>query len=80
MKRKNNEIVEKATKKIELKEIESFSNDSMQLISISKKIVQLIILNQKENVTTSRKRTIKFDKIFYITTNQSKNIETTSKI
>jgi hypothetical protein len=39
LKRKNNEIVEKTTKKIESKEIESFSNDLMQSISISKKVV-----------------------------------------
>ncbi len=39
LKRKDNEIVEEATKKIELKKIEFFLNDLMQLISISKKIV-----------------------------------------
>ncbi len=64
MKRKINEIIEELTKKIELKEIEFFSNNLMQLIFISKKIVTSIISSQKENVTTSRKRTIRFDKIF----------------
>jgi hypothetical protein len=64
LKRKNNEIVEEITKKIESKKIKFFSNDLMQLISISKKIVQSTISNQRENVTTSRKRTIRFDKIF----------------
>ncbi len=39
LKRKNNETVEKTTKKIELKKIEFFFNDLMQSISISKKIV-----------------------------------------
>ncbi len=63
MKRKINEIIEELTKKIELKEIEFFSNNLMQLIFISKKIVTSIISSQKENVTTSRKRKIKFDKI-----------------
>jgi sialic acid synthase SpsE len=61
---RNNEIVKETTKKIELKEIESFSNDLMQLISISKKIVQSTISSQKKNVTASRKQTIKFDKNF----------------
>jgi hypothetical protein len=64
LKRKNSEIVEKATKKIESKEIEFFSNDLMQSISISKKVVQSTISSQKDDVTTLRKRTIKFNKIF----------------
>jgi hypothetical protein len=64
LKRRNNEIVEKTTKKIESKKIEFFSNDLMQSISISKKVVQSTISSQKKNVTTSRKRSIKFDKIF----------------
>ncbi len=64
LKRKNNEIVEKATKKIESKKIESFSSDLMQSISISKKVVQSTISSQRDDVTTSRKRTIKLDKIF----------------
>jgi hypothetical protein len=55
LKRKNNEIVEKTTKKIESKEIESFLNDLMQSISILKKVVQSTISSQKENVTASRK-------------------------
>jgi hypothetical protein len=63
LKRRNSETVEKTTKKIESKEIESFSNDLMQSISISKKVVQSTIFSQKENVTASRKRSIKFDKI-----------------
>jgi hypothetical protein len=64
LKRRNNETVEKTTKKIESKEIESFSIDLMQSISISKKVVQSIVSSQKENVTASRKRSIKLDKIF----------------
>jgi hypothetical protein len=63
LKREDNETVEKTTKKIELKEIESFSSDLMQSISISKKVVQSTISSQRENVTASRKRSIKFDKI-----------------
>ncbi len=55
LKREDNEIVEKATKQIELKEIESFLNDLMQSISISKKVVQSTISSQKDDVTTSRK-------------------------
>jgi hypothetical protein len=39
LKRRDNETVEKTTKKIESKEIESFSIDLMQSISISKKVV-----------------------------------------
>jgi hypothetical protein len=35
----------------------------MQSISISKKVVQSTISNQKDDVTASRKRTIRFDKI-----------------
>ncbi len=35
----------------------------MQLIFISKQIVTSIVFNQKKNVTTSRKRMIRFDKI-----------------
>jgi hypothetical protein len=57
------EIIEKSTKKIESKEIEFFSNNLMQSIFISEKIVTSTVSNQKEDVTTSRKRTIKFDKI-----------------
>jgi hypothetical protein len=64
LKRKANEIIEKSTKKIESKEIESFSNNLMQSTSISKKIVTSIISSQKKDVTASRKRTIKLDKIF----------------
>jgi hypothetical protein len=64
LKRRDNETVEEATKKIESKEIESFSNDLMQSISISKKVVQSTISNQRDDVTASRKRTIRFDKIF----------------
>jgi hypothetical protein len=64
LKRRNNEIVEKTTKKIESKEIESFSDDLMQSNSISKKVVQSTISSQRKNVTTSRKRIIKLDKIF----------------
>jgi hypothetical protein len=64
LKRRANEIIEESTKKIESKEIEFFSNNLMQSIFISKKVVTSIVFNQKENVTTSRKQTIKFDKIF----------------
>jgi hypothetical protein len=64
LKRRNNEIVEETTKKIESKKIESFSSDLMQSISISKKVVQSTISSQRKNVTASRKRSIKFDKIF----------------
>jgi transcriptional regulator of heat shock response len=39
LKRKDNEIVEETTKKIESKKIEFFSSDLMQSISISKKVV-----------------------------------------
>jgi hypothetical protein len=63
LKRKINEIIEKLTKKIESKEIEFFSNNLMQSIFISKKVVASIISSQKEDVTTSRKQIIKFDKI-----------------
>jgi hypothetical protein len=63
LKRENSETVEEATKKIESKKIESFSIDLMQSISISKKVVQSIVSSQKEDVTASRKRSIKFDKI-----------------
>ncbi len=64
MKRRNNDIVEKITKKIESKKIGFFSNDLMQSTSISKKVVQSTISNEKDDVTTSRKRMIRFDKIF----------------
>ncbi len=63
LKRKASEIIEESTKKIELKEIESFSNNLMQLIFISKKVVTSTVFNQRKDVTTSRKRTIKLDKI-----------------
>jgi hypothetical protein len=64
LKRKDSETVEETTKKIESKKIESFSIDLMQSISISKKVVQSIVSSQREDVTASRKRLIKFDKIF----------------
>jgi hypothetical protein len=64
LKRRANETIEKSTKKIESKKIEFFSNNLMQSIFISKKIVTSIVSSQKKNVTASRKRTIKFDKIF----------------
>jgi hypothetical protein len=63
LKRRDSEIVEKTTKKIESKEIESFLIDLMQSISISKKVVQSTVSSQKEDVTASRKRSIKLDKI-----------------
>jgi plasmid maintenance system antidote protein VapI len=55
LKRKANEIIEESTKKIESKEIEFFSNNLMQSIFISEKVVTLIVSNQRENVTASRK-------------------------
>jgi hypothetical protein len=58
------ETIEKSTKKIESKEIEFFSNNLMQSISISKKVVTSTVSNQKENVTTFHKQTIRLDKIF----------------
>jgi hypothetical protein len=63
LKRRASEIIEKSTKKIESKKIESFSNNLMQSIFISKKVVTSIVSSQKKNVTTSRKQTIKLDKI-----------------
>jgi hypothetical protein len=63
LKRRDSETVEEATKKIESEEIESFSSDLMQSTSISKKVVQSTISSQKEDVTASRKRSIRFDKI-----------------
>jgi hypothetical protein len=63
LKRENNETVEETTKKIESKEIESFSINLMQSTSISKKIVQSIVSSQRKDVTASRKRSIKLDKI-----------------
>ncbi len=63
LKRKANEIIEESTKKIESKEIEFFSNNLMQSIFISEKVVTLIVSNQRENVTASRKWIVKFDKI-----------------
>ncbi len=64
LKRKASEIIEESTKKIESKKIESFSNNLMQSIFISKKVVTSIVSSQKEDVTTSRKRIIRIDKIF----------------
>ncbi len=63
LKRKTSEIIEESTKKIESKEIEFFSNNLMQSIFISEKIVTSTVFNQRKDVTTSRKRTIRFDKI-----------------
>ncbi len=64
LKRKASEIIEKSTKKIESKEIESFSNNLMQSIFISEKVVTSIVSSQRKDVTASRKRTVRFDKIF----------------
>jgi hypothetical protein len=55
LKRKANETIEKLTKKIESEEIEFFSNNLMQSIFISKKVVTSTVLSQKKDVTTSRK-------------------------
>jgi hypothetical protein len=63
LKRRINEIIEKSTKKIESKEIEFFSNNLMQSIFISEKVVTSTVSNQRKDVTASRKQTIKFDKI-----------------
>jgi gamma-glutamyl phosphate reductase len=48
LKRKANEIIEESTKKIESKEIESFSNNLMQSIFISEKVVTSIVSSQKK--------------------------------
>jgi hypothetical protein len=45
LKRRTSEIIEESTKKIESKEIELFSNNLMQLIFISKKIVISTVQN-----------------------------------
>jgi hypothetical protein len=63
LKRKASEIIEESTKKIESEEIEFFSNNLMQSISISEKIVTSTVSSQKEDVTASRKRIVRFDKI-----------------
>ncbi len=55
LKRRTSEIIEESTKKIESKEIEFFSNNLMQSIFISKKVVTSIVFNHKENVSTLRK-------------------------
>jgi hypothetical protein len=64
LKRRASEIIEESTKKIESKEIESFSNNLMQSIFISKKVVTSTVSSQREDVTASRKRIVRFDKIF----------------
>ncbi len=58
LKRIASETIEESTK-----EIESFSNNLMQSISISEKIVTSTVSSQREDVTASRKRTVRFDKI-----------------
>jgi hypothetical protein len=63
LKRRASEIIEESTKKIESKKIESFSNNLLQSTSISEKVVTSTVSSQKEDVTASRKRTIKLDKI-----------------
>jgi hypothetical protein len=63
LKRRASEIIEKSTKKIKSEEIEFFWNNLMQSIFISKKVVTSTVSSQKNDVTASRKRTIKFDKI-----------------
>jgi hypothetical protein len=64
LKRKASEIIEELTKKIESKKMKFFSNNLMQSIFISEKVVTSTVFSQKENVTALRKRTIRFDKIF----------------
>jgi hypothetical protein len=63
LKRKASETIEESTKKIESKEMKFFSNNLMQSISISEKVVTSTVSSQKENVTTWRKRIVRFDKI-----------------
>jgi hypothetical protein len=63
LKQKTNEIIEQSTKKMKSKTIDFFSNNFMQSIFISKKVVALIISSQKKDVITSRKRMIKLNKI-----------------
>jgi hypothetical protein len=63
LKRKASEIIEESTKKIESEEIESFSNNLMQSTFISEKVVTSTVSSQKEDVTASRKRIVRFDKI-----------------
>jgi hypothetical protein len=63
LKRKTSEIIEESTKKIKSKKVKSFSNNLMQSIFILKKVVTSTVSSQKKDVTASRKRTIKFDKI-----------------
>jgi plasmid maintenance system antidote protein VapI len=48
LKRKVSEIIEELTKKIELKEIEFFSNNLMQSIFILKKVVASTVSSQRE--------------------------------
>jgi hypothetical protein len=63
LKRRISEIIEESTKKIESKEIEFFSNNLMQSIFISEKVVASTVSSQRKDVTASRKRTIRLDKI-----------------
>ncbi len=63
LKRKASETIEESTKKIESKEIEFFSNNLMQSIFISEKVVTSTVSSQRKDVTTSRKRIVRFDKI-----------------
>jgi hypothetical protein len=63
LKRKASETIEESTKKIESEEIESFSNNLMQSIFISEKVVTSTVSSQKRDVTASRKRTVRLDKI-----------------
>jgi hypothetical protein len=64
LKRRANDIIEESTKKIESKKIEFFSNNLMQSIFISKKVVTSTVSSQRKDVTASRKQTIRLDKIF----------------
>jgi Fe2+ transport system protein B len=58
LKRRASEIIEESTEKIE-----SISNNLMQSISISEKVVTSTVSSQRENVTASRKRIVRLDKI-----------------
>jgi hypothetical protein len=64
LKREASETIKESTKKIESEEIESFSNNLMQSIFISEKVVTSTVSSQRKNVTASRKRIVRFDKIF----------------
>jgi hypothetical protein len=55
LKQRTSEYIEELTKKMKSKNIEFFSNDLMQSIFISEKIVTSTVSSQKKDVTTFRK-------------------------